>query len=133
MTDEMTTAEKPPRGSPESAAWFRAALEELGETQSSLARLMHRKGDDRKLNTILRTIQRMATGDARVSGEMRVILTMMQRAKDRAVRRNDDVGAPGAATASRGHRGKRSAPDGEKRTAEKRAGGEDHSPSERSA
>lgn len=99
MTDEPTTVEKPPRGSPESAAWFRAALEALGETQSSMARLMKRKGDDRQPNTILRTIQRMATGEARVSGEMRVILTMMQRAKDR----------------------------GEKRTAEKAAARDDHS------
>ncbi len=71
-------------GTPESAAWFRAMLEQLGENQSSLARLMHRKGDDRQPATILRTIQRMATGEARVSGEMRVILTMMLRAKKRA-------------------------------------------------
>jgi hypothetical protein len=87
MTDEPIAPEKPARGSPESAAWFRAALEALGETQSSLARLMKRKGDDRQPNTILRNIQRMASGDARVSGEMRVILTMMQRAKDRGERR----------------------------------------------
>ena len=87
MTEEQRKTGGPLGGTPESAAWFRSALENLGETQSSLARLMHRKGDDRKLNTILRTIQRMAIGEARVSGEMRVILTMMQRAKDRGERR----------------------------------------------
>ena len=78
-------------GTPESAAWFKTMLDELGETQSSLARLMHRKGDDRQPATILRTIQRMATGEARVSGEMRVILTMMSRAKKRAVAKLERV------------------------------------------
>ena len=86
MTDEQRKG-GPIGGTPESAEWFRAMLEELGETQSSLARLMHRKGDDRQPATILRTIQRMATGDARVSGEMRVILNMMKRAKNRAEKR----------------------------------------------
>jgi hypothetical protein len=91
--DSIEAPEKPARGSPESAAWFRQALVDLGETQSSLARLMKRKGDDRQPNTILRTIQRMATGDARVSGEMRVILTMMQRAKARGERRTTEKAA----------------------------------------
>ncbi len=68
---------EPIRGTPESAAWFRAALEALGETQSSMARLMKHKGDDRQPATIARHMRRMATGEARVSGEMRVILTMM--------------------------------------------------------
>lgn len=86
MTEEQSS-KGPIRGTPESAAWFRAMLEEIGETQSSLARLMHRKGDDRQPATILRTIQRMACGEARVSGEMRVILTMMKRAKNRAEKR----------------------------------------------
>ena len=87
MTDKQPS-KGPIGGTPESAAWFRAMLEELGETQSSLARLMHRKGDDRQPATILRTIQRMANGEARVSGEMRVILTMMKRAKNRSEKRD---------------------------------------------
>jgi len=86
MTDEQRKS-SPIGGTPESAAWFKAALEELGETQSSLARLMHRKGDDRQPATILRTIQRMATGEARVSGEMRVVLTMMLSGKRQAEKR----------------------------------------------
>ena len=102
-----TVSATPPRatgpigGTPESAAWFRDMLEQLDETQSSLARLMKRKGDDRQPMTILRTIQRMATGEARVSGEMRVILTMMLRAKQRGERRTaakrtaEVVGQPG--------------------------------------
>jgi hypothetical protein len=89
----IETPEKPARGSPQSAAWFRQALEDLGETQASLARLMKRKGDDRQPDTILRTIKRMATGDARVSGEMRVLLTMMQRARARGERRTTEKAA----------------------------------------
>jgi hypothetical protein len=78
-------------GTPESAAWFRAMLEELGETQASMARLMKRKGDDRQPATIERHMRRMANGEARVSGEMRVILTMMLRAKKRAVAKLENV------------------------------------------
>jgi hypothetical protein len=87
MSDDTLELTTPGRGSPESAAWFRDMLAKLDETQASMARLMKRKGDDRQLATIERTIRRMACGDARVSGEMRVILTMMLRAKDRAERR----------------------------------------------
>lgn len=78
--------EKPARGTAESAAWFRKALAELGETQASMARLMKREGDDRQSETIARHMRRMATGEARVSGEMRVILTMMRRVSGRTVR-----------------------------------------------
>ena len=69
MSDD-TTIQQPVRGTPESARWFRAMLEELGETQASMARLMKRKGDDRQPETIARHMRRMATGEARVSGEM---------------------------------------------------------------
>jgi hypothetical protein len=79
------------KGTPEGAEWFRAALEELGETQASMARLMKRKGDDRNPETIARHMRRMACGEARVSGEMRVILTMMLRAKKRAVAKLENV------------------------------------------
>jgi hypothetical protein len=76
------------RGNPEDAAWFREMLVKLDETQASMARLMKRKGDDRVPATIERHMRRMANGEARVSGEMRVILTMMLRAKERAERRS---------------------------------------------
>ena len=74
------------RGSAESAAWFRATLDEIGETQSSLAKLMARCGDDRKPGTILRNVQRMALGEARVSGEMRVVLHFLRQSKVRRAR-----------------------------------------------
>ena len=79
--------EKPVRGTAESAAWFREALAELGETQASMARLMKREGDDRQPETIARHMRRMTTGEARVSGEMRVILTMMRRLMGRTARK----------------------------------------------
>jgi hypothetical protein len=83
MTDDDS---KPPpnTGTPESAAWFRAELEALGQTQTGFARWMQRRGDDRKPATIIRHIQRMASGEARVSGEMRVILSMMRKGAARA-------------------------------------------------
>jgi hypothetical protein len=68
----------PGRGSPESAAWFRDKLAALGMGQSALARLMLERGDDRQMATILRSLSRMASGDARVSGEMRALLGVLE-------------------------------------------------------
>ena len=58
---------------------FRQALEDLAITQSELARRMRDLGDDRDEKNILRSIQRMVAGDARVSGEVRALLGMMKR------------------------------------------------------
>ena len=68
----------PGRGSVESAAWFRAKLAALGISQSALARLMLEHGDDRQKATILRSLSRMASGEARVSGEMRALLGTLE-------------------------------------------------------
>ena len=86
MTDD-TIIQQPVSGTLGSAAWFREALVELGETQASMARLMKHKGDDRQPETIARHMRRMATGEARVSGEMRVIIAMMTRSKQLAEKR----------------------------------------------
>ena len=75
MEVETTT---PGRGSPESAQWFRDALERLEMSQSALTRLMLEHGDDRQPATIMRTLSRMASGDARVSGEMRALLGTLE-------------------------------------------------------
>lgn len=84
MRDQETVASLDNKGgSAESAASFRAALEEIGETHAGLAKLLQRNGDDRQPATILRHIQRMATGEARVSGEMRVILTFLRNGRRR--------------------------------------------------
>ncbi len=71
----------PGRGSSESAAWFRDKLEALQMSQSGLARLMIDRGDDRQMTTILRSLSRMASGDARVSGEMRALLGTLELAQ----------------------------------------------------
>jgi len=68
----------------QAAEAFRKALEDLGETPTSLAARMHRLGDRRPVGTILRGIQRMASGETRVSGEMHVIIGMMDRDRQRA-------------------------------------------------
>ena len=83
MEQETST---PGRGSPESAAWFRDKLEVLGMGQSALARLMIAHGDDRQFATILRSVGRMASGEARVSGEMRALLGMLQEARSTSAR-----------------------------------------------
>lgn len=85
--NDLDTRPPPTTGSPESAAWFRAELEALGMTQSGLAKWLQKRGDDRKPATILRHVQRMANGEARVSGEMRVILSMMRAGKKKAEKR----------------------------------------------
>ena len=75
LEQETTT---PGRGTAESAEWFRSKLGELKMSQANLARYMLAHGDDRQLTTILRSLSRMASGDARVSGEMRVLLSMLE-------------------------------------------------------
>ena len=63
-----------------SADEFRAAIARLGFSQSSLARFMVEMGDDRDEKNVLRSIQRMLSGDSRISGEMRALLGVMERA-----------------------------------------------------
>ena len=57
---------------------LRERIARLGMTQTGLARRMKELGDDRDEKNILRSIQRMIAGDARVSGEMRAMLGMME-------------------------------------------------------
>jgi hypothetical protein len=60
---------------------FRARIANLGFTQSGLARRMKELGDDRDEKNILRSIQRMVAGDARVSGEMRALLGLLEQSR----------------------------------------------------
>jgi hypothetical protein len=66
------------------AANFRATLEALRETQYGLAKRLAELGDQRPFNTILRSIQRTAAGETKVSGEMQAILGMLVRERERA-------------------------------------------------
>ena len=61
----------------EDAEWFRATLKRLGHTQTSFGRWMGELGDTRPEDTIARSIRRMATGEAKVPGEMRVLLHLL--------------------------------------------------------
>jgi hypothetical protein len=98
MTLEKVMTEERPNdraGTPTSADEFRAFLAEIGETQSSFDRTLKRMGDDRADGTILRHVQRMATGEARISGEMRVIMSVFRNS-----RRKRAKAAAAAATAT---------------------------------
>lgn len=80
MDEDRST---PGRGTADSAAWFCAKLDELGLGLSALVRLMLAHGDDRQPATILRTLRRMASGEARVSGEIRALLGVLAEAARR--------------------------------------------------
>ena len=58
---------------------LRAKIATLGFSQTGLARRMIELGDDRTEKNIVRSIQRMIAGDARVSGEMRAMLGLMAK------------------------------------------------------
>lgn len=70
---------------------FRNRLDALSLSQSGLAVRLRDLGDDRSVETILRSIQRMATAEARVSGEMRVILRLLELNQFRVSRLADSV------------------------------------------
>lgn len=83
-------SEEPPNprtGTPESATEFRQFLAEIGETQSGFARTLKRLGDDRAKATIRRHIERIATGEARLSGQMRVIMSIFRHSRRKQARR----------------------------------------------
>jgi len=61
------------------AAWFRQMLEELGHTQASFARWLAENGDNRPPVTIARGVRRMANGEAKVPGEVRVLMNVLLR------------------------------------------------------
>ncbi len=57
---------------------LRDRISQLGMTQAGFARLMQSLGDHRNEKNILRSIQRMVSGDNRVSGEMRALLGLLE-------------------------------------------------------
>ena len=77
-------------GSAQSADEFRTFLAEIGETQSGFARTLQRMGDDRQRGTILRHVQRIASGEARISGEMRVIMTIFRNSRRKRAPQDDE-------------------------------------------
>jgi len=75
----------------EMTAEFQTQLRELGDSPVELADRMQKLGDDRPYNTILRGIQRMLSGETRVSGEMKALVTMMLRQQRKLKKRHANL------------------------------------------
>lgn len=74
-------------GAPENDQHFVAEkLQMMGFTQSSLARRLSELGDHRNYGSTLKSIQRVAAGETRLTAELRVILTMLGKDWMRASR-----------------------------------------------
>jgi hypothetical protein len=58
---------------------FRAALARLSLSQSDLARRLIELGAEGEFRVVLRTIQRMAAGDSKVSNEMAALIGLMEQ------------------------------------------------------
>lgn len=71
---------------------LRAEISGLDVDQSGLARMFRRLGDHRDQATILRSLQRMLSGDVPVSGPMKVIMTLLLRERAAAYRLAKHVG-----------------------------------------
>lgn len=56
---------------------FKSALDHLGVGTNALSKMMKHLGDDRPRDNIRRNLQRMASGEARVPGEMRAMLNAL--------------------------------------------------------
>ena len=80
----------PPPTPEELTNCFRRDVEFFGGA-ASLARAMIELGDYRATDTIVRSIQRMISGDVRVSGEMQVALNVVRRDKLHAKRLFDEA------------------------------------------
>jgi hypothetical protein len=70
---------------------FNAALGELMMTPADLANVMFKNSDYRDASATIRAIQRMVSGDTRVSGEMMVIVNMLLRQHRRLKARYADL------------------------------------------
>jgi hypothetical protein len=57
---------------------LRAEIEALGFNQSSFARRLQELGDNRPIKSIIRSVQRMVSGEARVGGETRGVVGLLE-------------------------------------------------------
>lgn len=62
---------------------FREFLTEMGESHSGFAHTLIRLGDHRPKATIVRSIERLVAGEHKLSGEMRVIMTVFRNSRRR--------------------------------------------------
>jgi len=75
----------------EITAAFQEEVRELGAYPMELAERLHKLGDYRPFETTLRGIQRMLSGETRVSGEMKALVTMMLRQRRRLQRQHANL------------------------------------------
>lgn len=68
------------------AQTLRADINSLDVDQTGFAKILRRHGDHRRQQTILRSLQRMLSGEVPVSGSMKVILTLLLRERAAAYR-----------------------------------------------
>jgi hypothetical protein len=61
----------------DNAGYFRYQIEELGLTPVELASRMRAWGDHRNNDAIIRSIQRMSAGDTAISGEMLIVVNVL--------------------------------------------------------
>jgi hypothetical protein len=84
LSEETWTELLNPKPTPEAITErFNAELAELQMTISDLATHMDKNRDNRDFSAAIRSIQRMVSGDTRVSGEMLVIVNMLLRQRRR--------------------------------------------------
>lgn len=83
MTTEIVEVGGSGRAYPEDAVAFRAFLAEIGETQGSFVRTLIRLGDHRPKETVTKSVQRMCAGSNKISGEMRVLMTVFRNSRRR--------------------------------------------------
>lgn len=81
----------PPKSPEQRRDEFIKGLSELQLKPSDLAHKMEKFGDDRSIKTILRSIERMISGETKVSAEMSVILSMLLRQHRRLRHRQSEL------------------------------------------
>jgi len=72
------------------AAEFRAFLADIDATVHGFARTLLRLGDTRAKATVMRAVERLASGEHQPSGEMRVIMSIFRHSR----KKRDRAGKP---------------------------------------
>lgn len=62
---------------------FRAALARLGLTQVGFARFLRDQGDPGQFPSIIRRVQRWASGDYRIPGEVIALLSLLRASRQK--------------------------------------------------
>lgn len=88
----LTTSLYPMTWTPEQITEeFKRDILELGDTPFELVERMAKLGDRRSYETILRSVQRMLSGETRVSGEMKALVRMLLRQRRRSLQQHKHI------------------------------------------